>query len=145
MGMQKSEDLKEVIQVIFDQFTLLNINAEHAGMVVDYKAREDWNFWVAETQDIPSRISVPYLDSVWDRQYINAKEKGNDFFTTQLNFKEKNIFYKEMIEYIPGLTKKARDFYLNCPGLSISTAIQKDVGLYIENFSGTPWVNLLPE
>ncbi|MGB5190540.1 sensor histidine kinase, partial [Robiginitalea sp.] len=30
-------------------------------------------------------------------------------------------------------------FYLNCPGLAASTVIQKDIGLYIENFSGPPY------
>ncbi|MDN3642879.1 ATP-binding protein [Lutimonas halocynthiae] len=139
IGMQNSEELKEVIQVIFDQLSLLNINAEHAGIVVDYKEKEDWNFWVAETQDIPSRITVPYLDSVWDRQFTEAKKKGKDFFTTQLDFEEKNKFYEKMLPYITGLTKKARDFYLTCPGLAASTVVQDNIGLYIENFDGTPY------
>jgi hypothetical protein len=139
IGMQKSEELKEVIRIIFDQLALLDINAEHAGIVVDYKAKQDWNFWIAETQDIPSRVTIPYLDSLWDRQYVEAKEKGKDFFATQFNFEEKNRFYQELLKYIPGLTKKARNFYLNCPGLAISTVIQDNIGLYIENFSGTPY------
>jgi signal transduction histidine kinase len=139
MAMHKSEELKEVIQVIFEQLVHLNINAEHAGIVVDYEVGKDWNFWVAETQDIPSRITVPYLDAVWDRQFVEAKEKGKDFFATQLNFEEKNSFYQELLEHIPGLTKKAKNFYFTCPGLAISTVIQADVALYIENFSGIPY------
>ncbi|RLA60434.1 MAG: hypothetical protein DRQ89_12855, partial [Epsilonproteobacteria bacterium] len=139
LAMHKSEELKEVIQVIFNQLTRLGINAEHAGIVVDYKAKEDWNFWIAEIQDIPSQVTVPYLDALWDRQFTEAKEKGKDFFATQLNFEEKNSFYEELLKHIPGLTKKARNFYLSCPGLAISTVIQDDIGLYVENFSGTPY------
>ena len=139
MGMHKSEELKEVVKEIFDQFAILDINAEHAGIVVDYEPNKDWHFWVADTQDIPARVTVPYLDLVWDRQFTEAKKEGRDFFTTQLDFDEKNNFYKQLLPHIEGLTTEARDFYLNCPGLAASTVIQKDIGLYIENFSGTPY------
>jgi len=139
MGMHKSEELKDVVKVIFDQLARLNINAEHAGIVVDYEPKKDWHFWIAETQDIPAKVTVPYLDLVWDRQFTAAKKKGKDFFTTQLDFDEKNNFYKVLLPHIEGLTKKARDYYFNCPGLAISTVIRNDIGLYIENFSGTPY------
>ncbi len=86
MAMHQTDELKGVIRIIFDQLSLLNINAEHAGIVVDYKAKQDWNFWVAETQDIPSKITIPYLNSLWDKQFTEAKKKGKEFFTTQLNF-----------------------------------------------------------
>ncbi|MFH6767988.1 ATP-binding protein [Gaetbulibacter aquiaggeris] len=139
MAMHQSDELKDVIKVIFDQMAHLNINAEHAGIVVDYEPKKDWHFWVAETQDIPARITVPYLDLIWDKQFTEAKKKGKDFFTTQLDFEEKNSFYKKLLPHIQGLTKKAQDFYFNCPGLAASTVIQKDIGLYIENFSGIPY------
>ena len=141
MGMHHSDELKDVIKVIFDQMTHLSINAEHAGIVVDYEPKKDFHFWVAETQDIPARITVPYLDLVWDRQFTEAKKKGKDFFKTQLDFEEKNSFYKELLPHIKGVSKKARDFYFTCPGLAASTVIQKDIGLYIENFSGIPYTD----
>jgi signal transduction histidine kinase/predicted RNA binding protein with dsRBD fold (UPF0201 family) len=139
MGMHKSEELKDVVKVIFDQLAQLGINAEHAGIVVDYEPKKDWHFWIADTQDIPAKVTVPYLDLVWDRQFTQAKKKGEHFFTTLLDFEEKNSFYKALLPHIKGLTKKARDFYFSCPGLAGSTIIQKDIGLYIENFSGTPY------
>jgi hypothetical protein len=40
MGMQKSEELKDVIQVVYEQFVHLNINVEHTGFIMDYKERE---------------------------------------------------------------------------------------------------------
>ena len=36
IGMRKSEELKDVIKVIYDQFVHLNIRIDHAGFVVDY-------------------------------------------------------------------------------------------------------------
>ena len=139
MAMHNSNELKDVVKVIFDQMAHLKIIAEHAGIVVDYEPKKDFHFWVADNQDIPAKITVPYLDLPWDKQFTEAKKKGKNFFKTQLDFKEKNNFYKKLLPHIEGLTKEAWDFYLNCPGLAASTAIQKDIGLYIENFSGIPF------
>ena len=139
MGMQKSEELKEVIQVVYEQFVHLNIHIEHTGFVVDYKAKGDWHFWIADKQKIPAKITHPYFDSIWADSFNEAKEKGIDLFTTHLNFEEKNKFYQDLLKHIPGLTEEAKEFYFSCPGLGASTVLLENVALYIENFSGTPY------
>jgi signal transduction histidine kinase len=139
MGMQKSEELKEVIKIVYQQLTHLKINLDHTGFVVDYTQGGDWHFWIADEQDIPSKITHPYFESVWANQFNEAKEKGADFFATNLNFEEKNKFYNELLSYVPGLPEASKDFYLSCPGLAASTVLFDDVSLYIENFSGIPY------
>src|SRR5664279_1335224 len=141
MGMQKSEELKEVIQVVYDQFVHLNIHIEHAGFVVDYKPKGDWHFWIADKQEIPSKITHPYFDSVWANQFDEAKEKGIDFFATLLDFEEKNKFYQGLLNLIPGLSEEVKEFYFSCPGLAGSTVLLDNVGLYIENFDGIPYTD----
>ncbi len=139
MGMQKSEELKEVIQVIYEQFGHLNINIEHAGIIMDYKARDDMNIWLADQHGAPSQVTIPYFDSVpWNR-FNEAKEKGMDFFAVNLTFEEKNRFYQKLFKYIPGLPEEAKEFYFSCPGVAISTVLLENVSLYIENFSGIPY------
>ena len=139
MGMRKSEELKEVIKIVYDQFVHLNISIDHAGFVVDYTPKGDWHFWIADKQDIPSKISTPYFDSVWGIAFNEAKEKGTDFFPTHLNFEDKNKFYQELLSFVPGIPEESKSFYLNCPGLAGSTALSETVSLYIENFSGNPY------
>ena len=141
MGMQKSEELKEVIQVVYDQFVHLNIKIEHTGFVIDYKARDDYNIWVADPLGVPSQVIVPYFDSVYYNRFNEAKEKGEDFFATNLSFEEKNRFYKKLFEYVPGLPEQTKEFYFSCPGLAASTVLLENVCLYIENFSGTPYTD----
>jgi len=141
MAMQKSEELKEVIKIVYQQLTHLKINLNHTGFVVDYTPKGDWHFWIADEQDIPSQISHPYFESVWANQFNDAKEKDEDFFTTNLNFEEKNKFYNELLTFIPGLPKASKDFYLSCPGLTASTVLLDNVGLYIENFEGIPYTD----
>ncbi|HQV85885.1 MAG TPA: ATP-binding protein [Chitinophagaceae bacterium] len=139
MAMQKSEELKEVIKIVYQQLRHLKINLDHAGFVVDYTPGGDWHFWIADERDIPSKITHPYFDSVWANQFNEAKEKGADFFATHLNFEEKNKFYNELLSYVPGLPDVSKDFYLNCPGLAATTVLLDNVALYIENFSGIPY------
>jgi hypothetical protein len=141
MGMQKSDELKEVIKIVYQQLTHLKINVDHAGFVVDYIPKGDWHFWIADERDIPSKITHPYFKSVWASQFNEAKEKGLEFFTTNLNFEEKNKFYNELLSYVPGLPEASKDFYLNCPGLAATTVLMDNVGLYIENFSGFPYTD----
>ena len=139
IGMRKSEELKDVIKVIYDQFVHLNIRIDHAGFVVDYTPLGDWHFWIADQLDIPAKISTPYFESEWGLAFNEAKEKGANFFATHLNFEEKNKFYEKLLSFVPGLSEEAKSFYFGCPGLAVSTALSDSVALYIENFSGIPY------
>jgi len=139
MGMQKSDELKEVIQVVYDQLVLLNIFVEHSGFIMDYKTRDDMHIWLADKYMVPFEVTIPYFDCPHWNSFVEAKEKGIDFFANHLSFKEKNKFYKALFKLIPGVPEETLEYYLTCPGLAISTVLLDNVGLYIENFSGTPY------
>ncbi len=139
MAMQKSEELKEVIQLVYEQFAHLNINIEHTGFVMDYKARDDYDIWIADQLGVPSHVTIPYFDCVYYNRFNEAKEKGEDFFATNLDFEEKNRFYKKIIEYVPGLPEETKEFLFSIPGLAGSTVLLDNICLYIENFSGIPY------
>ncbi len=137
MAMQKSEELKEVIKVVYDQFVHLNINIEHTGFIIDYKEKDDMHIWLADQHKVPAEVILPYFDCAHWNSFIEAKEKGTDFFTNHLTFEEKNKFYQDLFKLLPGVPQETLDYYFNCPGLAISTVLLDNVGLYIENFSGT--------
>ena len=139
MAMQKSEELEEVIQVVYEQFVQLNILIEHAGIIIDYKDQNNMHIWLADKQKIPSQVTIPYFDSPHWNSLKEAIEKGIDFFANKLNFKEKNKFYKKLFKFIPELTEEAKEFYLTCSGLAASTVLLDNIGLYIENFEGIPY------
>ena len=141
MSMHKSGELQEVIQVVYEQFVQLNMPVEHAGFIIDYKERVDMHIWLADRQSIPGQVTIPYFDSPHWNSFVEAKEKGREFFANHLNFEEKNKFYQELFSLFPGVQAEARDYYLNAPGLAISTVLLNDIGLYIENFSGTPYTD----
>jgi signal transduction histidine kinase len=139
MGMQKSEELKEVIQLVYEQFIHLNIYIEHTGFLIDYKTRDDMHLWIADQHLVPSEVIIPWFDSIPNNSIKEAIEKGQDFFKYHLDFEEKNKFYRELFTFIPGVPEETLDYYLNCPGLAGSGVLLENIGLYIENFSGTPY------
>ncbi|MEJ8841766.1 ATP-binding protein [Lacibacter sp. H375] len=138
MAMQKSEELKEIIKVVYEQLVHINIAVEHAGFIMDYKESDDMHIWLADQHYIPSEITIPYFDSPHWNSFKEAKAKGREFFANHLNFEEKNKFYKDLFALFP-VPDKDKEYYFTCPGLAISTVLLDDVGLYIENFSGTPY------
>jgi signal transduction histidine kinase len=139
MGMHKSEELQDVIQVVYQQLTNLAINLDHAGFVVDYTPKGDWHFWIADDNDVPSKITHPYFESVWSTQFNEAKKTGAKSFVTLLNFEEKNKFYEELLSFVPGLSQASKDFYLKSQGFAATTVVFDEVSLYMENFEGKPY------
>src|SRR6185312_12335012 len=102
---------------------------------MDYKERDDMHIWLADKHEVPSEVSIPYFDSAHWNSFIEAKEKGYHFFANQLTFEEKNKFYKDLFQLFD-VPEEAKEYYLSCPGLGVSTVLLDNVGLYIENFSG---------
>lgn len=140
MGMQNSEELKEVIRVVYDQFVQLSINVEHTGFIMDYKARDDMHIWLADKHAVPFQVTIPYFDCAHWNSFNEAKKKGTDFFANHLSFEEKNKFYQELFRLFP-VPDESKEYYFACPGLAISTVLLENVGLYIENFSGIPYTD----
>ena len=141
MAMHQSEELAGVIQVVYEELIQLKINTEHAGFIIDSKAREDMHIWLADKNDVPSELYIPYFDSPHWNSFIEAKKKGSPFFANYLTFEEKNSFYEGLFEKVFHPSPEARKFYLECPGLAVSTVLLDSIGLYIENFTGTPYTD----
>ncbi|MGN6602954.1 MAG: sensor histidine kinase [Ginsengibacter sp.] len=138
MAMHKSDELKEVIRLVLEQFIHLNIKAEHAGFYIDYKAHDDMHIWLADPNLEPFYAVIPYFDTPTWNSFLEAKAKGIILHTDLLDFKTKNKFYNSLFQLftVPGEVKK---FYLGCKGLAVSTVLLENVGLYIENFSAIPY------
>ncbi|WP_336517123.1 ATP-binding protein [Pollutibacter soli] len=139
LGMLKSDELSDVIHVIYKQLIHLSIPISHAGFVMDYKERDDHRIWIADEFGTPAQVTVPYFDAIYYNQFNEAKKSGLNFFTTRLNFEEKNKFYQDLFKYIPGFPEESKVKILSEPGFTISTVLLENVALYIENFTGIPF------
>jgi signal transduction histidine kinase len=97
------------------------------------------HIWLADKHLVPSEVTIPYFDSPPNNSIKEAKEKGQDFFTYHLTFEEKNKFYRDLFKFVPDVAEDTLEYYFNCPGLAGSGVLLENIGLYIENFSGTPY------
>ena len=141
MAMQKSDELQEIIKVVYEQLVHLNIPVEHAGFIMDYNTRDDMHIWLADKHDVPAEITIPYFDSPHWNGFNEAKQKGSNFFANYLNFEEKNKFYQDLFKLTPEVTHETREYYLSCPSLAGTKLMMENVLLYIENFAGTPYTD----
>ncbi|MCZ2460991.1 MAG: hypothetical protein LC128_15330 [Chitinophagales bacterium] len=142
MAMQQSNELKDVIRLVYEQFIHLKIHIEHAGFLIDYKTRDDvLHIWLADEHLAPSEVIFPWFDCPPNNSIRDAKNKGEDFFKYHLTFEEKNKFYQDLFQLIPGVPEETIAYYQNCPGLAGSGVLLESIGLYVENFSGTPYTD----
>ncbi|MBX7109554.1 MAG: adenylate/guanylate cyclase domain-containing protein [Chitinophagales bacterium] len=139
MAMQRSDELREVIQTVYEQLVHLSVDTDHTGFILDYKERDDFHSWIADQFGTPSEVTIPYFDCIYYNRFKEAKEKGTDFFATTLNLEEKNSFYRELFKHVPGFPEESKKIIFSHPGFSISTVLLQDVALYIENFTGIPY------
>ena len=133
MAMHKSDELKEVIRLVLEQFVHLKINAEHAGFYIDYKAHDDMHIWLADPNLEPFFAVIPYFDTPTWNSFLEAKTRGTTFHPDLLDFEEKNKFYHSLFQLFT-IPEEAKQFYMQCKGLAVSTVMLDNVGLYIENF-----------
>jgi signal transduction histidine kinase/ketosteroid isomerase-like protein len=145
IAMHKSDELKEVIRVVLEQFIQLKIKAEHAGFYIDYKVHDDMHIWLADPKIEPFYAVIPYFNTPTWNSFLEAKARlfggqGINLHTDLLDFKTKNKFYCSLFKLF-SIPEEAKKFYLQCKGLAVSTVLLESVGLYIENFDGTPYTD----
>lgn len=140
MAMHKSEELKDVIKVIYDQLIHLNFKSDNIGFFVDPHESNDYNSWDAST-DLPTKMHTPYFDHPINIDYIHHRDNGPELFTKSYSFEIKNSWWHELFKHITGVSEEVKlellKTRLNSPGLVISRVFMKNIGLYALNFSGT--------
>ncbi|HNP99597.1 MAG TPA: hypothetical protein PKK99_11110, partial [Bacteroidia bacterium] len=139
-GMQKSDELRDVIQVIYEQLVHLGIDIFGAGFTMDYKEREDWQIWAADIANLsPTLLHIPYFDHPYWNAWNDAKRKGLETLAYTMEFEEKNRFALEFGKYMPDLTPEANELVLSTPGYTVSNVFLQHVTLYIDRFTVEPF------
>ncbi len=93
MAMQKSDELKEAIQLIYEQLKQLNFNIDSANFALDYKESDDFNLWLSSAGQLyPTKVHIPYIDIPIFNRFIESKKNEVDFLTENYSFEEKCIF-----------------------------------------------------
>jgi len=139
MGMQHSDELTAVIQVVYEQLLQLGFEINNAGFLVDFRENDDFNLWMADAlSEFPIRMRIPYIDHPQMNCFKQAKAKGLDFLTYSLTLEEKNRWFEYCLPILD-VREEVQQFIFGCPGLATSAALLNNVSLYLLNFSGIPY------
>src|SRR5450432_2952307 len=81
LAMHHSEELKEVVAIVFDKFRELNFETDGgAGIVIYDEETKDVTYWAANPDYISaSSFKVPYFDHPINADLWKARENGTFF------------------------------------------------------------------
>jgi signal transduction histidine kinase len=140
MSMQKSDELQQLIHLIYEQFVILGFELDSAGFLMDYKETNDLNAWVSRRGTQYSRlIHIPFFDHPIFHRLIEAKQKGLDFYAVRLTKEEKDRLFRYTFDHIPAFPVERMQYLYDQPGYADSHVLMANVMIYIQNFSGIPY------
>jgi len=137
MGMQKSDELREVLQLIFNQMSQLGIKIDTASFNLDYKASDDLSSYFATPgQGYPIKFFIPILDNPIFKDLVKAKNDGIEFFAHSYTLEVKNSFFEHFFIHAPIIPESRRNFLLSSPGYGCSVVLMDSIMLTIINYDG---------
>jgi signal transduction histidine kinase len=139
LAMQKTEDLRVVVKVLFEQMQGLSVDMGFAS--VSIFIFEDGSRNIRQWLPLPdgvSSLSVPYFDHPISSGLFDAKESGEDFFTKVYTLEEKNTWLAHGFEYTDykDLPLDFKSSLFQAPGYAIAITLAKNSGICIPSFEG---------
>jgi signal transduction histidine kinase len=142
LTMRHSDELKEVMSVMFEKMTELNVVKDGGvGIHLFTDDSKDSILWVVNQINKPSCISLPYEEKVFSvdsyvTQMFKAKKEGVDIFNNVQSFDAKNryfnyVFAHNSFEIIPPFV---RDFILTAQSHTFSMAIEKNSSIVVDSW-----------
>ncbi len=139
MAMHKSDELPEVIQLVFEQLRQLNFNIDSAQFDLNYRESDDLNLWTAvPSQPYPNRQHIPYFNNAVFNSVKHAKEAGLTLSAHNYTIEEKSEFFNHFFKHV-NIPEERRKFILSLPGWARSVVYLDRIYLSIQNYSGIPY------
>ncbi|MCH8125428.1 hypothetical protein IIC38_05650 [candidate division KSB1 bacterium] len=141
MAMHQSEELQEVIRVVFEQLESLNLDIDASNINVHLKDSKDHYMWTAATsQRYDRRVHLPYFNHPFFTRYETALHNGEALLTDTMTFEEKNSFFVHFYTHAEFTVPKKRKAYIAAAkGIARSTVLSKDTSLTIWNYKVVPY------
>ncbi len=141
MAMHQSEELHEVILVVFEQLESLGIDVDAGFIDVHVKDTKDHFLWVAATgQQYNKQVHLPYMNHPFFTRYAKALKNGESLLTDTMTFAQKERFLDHFYAHAEFTVPKARKAYIAASkGIARSTFLSKNTSLTIWNYKVIPY------
>jgi signal transduction histidine kinase len=145
LAMHRSEELKDVIIVVFEKLKDLGLVFQNAGIQLFTEGSKDIIQWVASTNllSAPARVNLPYIEKDFEESEIirdiwMAKEKGKSVYNKHYSFSEKNKFFEYAARFnnLEQLPKKAREAQMQAPDYTQTLVAEKHSAMWVDSYVG---------
>ena len=140
MAMHKSEELLDVITVVSEQLTELDIKFVHVSFAYDDHS-QDYTFWAAaKGQPKPMHFTTPYIDLAVFNSLRQAQDQALPFFTDIISNKEHIKWHKHLLKHGGSDVFSEKDnAYIMSKGMARSMAINPNIILIVGNYASIPY------
>ncbi|WP_367182809.1 ATP-binding protein [Algoriphagus sp.] len=139
LAMYKTDDLGEVVKVVFEQMQGLSADMGFASVsiFIFQEGSRDIRQWIPISDGVSS-LSIPYFDHPISSDLFDNKDNGADYFAKVYTFEEKNTWLKNGFEQTDykHLPEEFKASLLNSPGYAMAIALAKNSGICIPSFAG---------
>jgi signal transduction histidine kinase len=140
LAMHKSEELREVIQLVFEQLRQLKFNIDAAFFDPRYRESDDLSLWVGRPgQPYAEELFVPYTDLAVLNAIKQAKKEGLNFLANNFTFEEKNEFFSHFFTHVKNVPEERQAMIFKSPGFAWSIVFMDSICLSVQNYLGIPY------
>ncbi|MEO7801375.1 MAG: hypothetical protein ABIR81_05215 [Ginsengibacter sp.] len=141
LAMYNSNELREVVAVVFQKLTELGFALERGAAVVLIfsDGSKDHVQWIADhDHSYPLAFKIPYSDDAMVADIFREKEKATDFFSKIYPFEEKNNYFRFLFEQTDykHLPEEVRRMLLEVEHYGFSIAFEKKSAILIATNTG---------
>jgi len=139
LAMHTSNELNEVVRVVFEKLQELNIEMDSTNIHIYKEGTKDFDLWIATPAQAYSTIfHLPYFNGPFHNDYYSAKEKGLDFVVIDVPFEEKNAYFRFQFEHsdLKHISEDRKKLIIEGKQYSCSIAITKNAAILIHSYSG---------
>ncbi len=136
LAMHKSDELKNVVKVVFKKLQELDFTIDGAALIMTNGIEENFmNTWIGDDHaEYPECFKIPYYDAPTITDIWDAKKAGVEFTSKTYSFKEKNIWFEyafKNTELATALPDQLKSWILEQEYLTQTFAIAKNSAIGI--------------
>ena len=141
LAMHRSNELKEVVVILFEKLKELQIPATAVGLGIAIEGSKDLDAYVCgENEDglVITNYRLPFFDNIISKDLINTLEKQLDYFVGKYSKEEKNSFYNYLFEHsaIKDVPEDIKSMIFESPTYTISMVAVKNTVFNVNHFEG---------
>ena len=140
LSMHKSEEMQQVITVVFQKLRELNVALDGACICTFVEGSKDIVFWIAVNEQLYSTaIRVPHINHPVQIDFWKAKEHNEAFLNKTYSIEEKNSIwnYNFLHTDFKYLQQDRKNLILNGKGYAVFVAFEKNCAIGVNNFEGS--------